>query len=71
MQSVFIKDIGSLHGTFFNNTRLKKHQAQVIKDGDLIQFGIPIDRGSEVNSACIMRAGIQFGTSRYVTSLQS
>ncbi|KAM0481450.1 hypothetical protein ACHAPX_003558 [Trichoderma viride] len=61
--SVFIKDIGSLHGTFFNNTRLKKHQAQVIKDGDLIQFGIPIDRGSEVNSACIMRAGIQFGTS--------
>ncbi|PNP42911.1 hypothetical protein TGAMA5MH_05657 [Trichoderma gamsii] len=60
--SVFIKDIGSLHGTFFNNTRLKKHQAQVIKDGDLIQFGIPIDRGSETNQACVMRAGIQFGT---------
>ncbi|KAM0451315.1 hypothetical protein ACHAO4_005987 [Trichoderma viride] len=66
-RSVFIKDIGSLHGTFFNNTRLKKHQAQVIKDGDLIQFGIPIDRGSETNPACIMRAGIQFGS---LSSLQ-
>ncbi|KAL7927852.1 hypothetical protein ACQKWADRAFT_278019 [Trichoderma austrokoningii] len=59
--SVFIKDIGSLHGTFFNNTRLKNHQAQALKDGDLIQFGIPIERGSEISPPCIMRAGIQLG----------
>lgn len=69
MQSVFIQDIGSLHGTFYNDTRLKKHQAQAVKDGDIIQFGIPIDRGSETNPPCIMRTGIQFGTPRYVPIL--
>ncbi|KAK6452682.1 hypothetical protein ACSS6W_003244 [Trichoderma asperelloides] len=61
-QRVFIKDIGSLHGTFYNDTRLKKHQAQAVKNGDLIQFGIPIDRGSETNPPCIMRARVEFGT---------
>ncbi|RFU77589.1 hypothetical protein TARUN_4671 [Trichoderma arundinaceum] len=60
-QRVFIKDVGSLHGTFYNNNRLKKHQAQALKDGDHIQLGIPIDRGSETCPACIMRVAIQFG----------
>lgn len=69
MQRVFIKDIGSLHGTFYNDTRLKKHQAQAVKNGDLIQFGIPIDRGSETNPPCIMRARVEFGTARYVTNV--
>ncbi|KAL7786642.1 hypothetical protein V8C37DRAFT_391959 [Trichoderma ceciliae] len=60
-QRVFIKDIGSLHGTYYNNNRLKKHQAQAVKDGDLIQFGIPIDRGLDTCPPCTMRVAVQFG----------
>ncbi|KAM0248642.1 hypothetical protein ACHAQJ_009384 [Trichoderma viride] len=60
-QRVFIKDIGSLHGTFYNDTRLKKHQSQAVKNGDLIQFGVPIDRGSDTCPPCIMRVALQFG----------
>jgi hypothetical protein len=71
LQRVFIKDIGSLHGTFYNDTRLKKHQSQAVKNGDLIQFGVPIDRGSDTCPPCIMRATIQFGALRYASTLLS
>lgn len=66
-QRVFLKDIGSLHGTFINNTRLKKLQAQAVKDGDYIQFGIPVDRGTDTCPPCIMRVTVQYGAPKYVS----
>ncbi|KKO97142.1 hypothetical protein THAR02_10753 [Trichoderma harzianum] len=60
-KAVFLSDVGSLHGTFYNDTRLKPHQIQAIKDGDLIRFGIPVDRGSDICAPCIMEVGVEFG----------
>ncbi|KAL7938908.1 hypothetical protein V8C35DRAFT_90714 [Trichoderma chlorosporum] len=59
--AVFIRDVGSLHGTFYNDTRLKPHQIQAVKDGDRIRFGIPVDRGSDTCPPCIMQVAVQFG----------
>ncbi|OTA05986.1 hypothetical protein A9Z42_0066930 [Trichoderma parareesei] len=59
-QRVFIKDVGSLHGTFYNETRLQKHQSQALKDGDILQFGIAIARGSDTCPPCKMRVGVEF-----------
>ncbi|KAL7959577.1 hypothetical protein V8C34DRAFT_313251 [Trichoderma compactum] len=59
-KAVFLRDVGSLHGTFYNDTRLKPHQIQAIKDGDLIRFGIPVDRGSDICAPCTMEVGVQF-----------
>ncbi|KAL7942437.1 hypothetical protein V8C42DRAFT_332433 [Trichoderma barbatum] len=58
-QSVFIKDSGSLHGTYCNDTRLKPHQIQALRNGDQIRFGIPVDRGSDTCPPCIMRVDLQ------------
>ncbi|KAL7814071.1 hypothetical protein V8C26DRAFT_429998 [Trichoderma gracile] len=59
-QRVFIKDVGSLHGTFYNDTRLQKHQSQALKDGDVLQFGIAIARGSDTCPPCKMRVGVEY-----------
>ncbi|UKZ77893.1 hypothetical protein TrVFT333_005621 [Trichoderma virens FT-333] len=59
------RDVGSLHGTFYNDTRLKPHQIQAVKDGDLIRFGIPVDRGSDTCPPCTMQATVQFGPQGY------
>ncbi|KAL7909715.1 hypothetical protein GGI35DRAFT_395687 [Trichoderma velutinum] len=60
-KAVFIRDVGSLHGTFYNDTRLKPHQIQAVKDGDQIRFGIAVDRGSDICAPCTMQVGVQFG----------
>ncbi|KAL6692483.1 hypothetical protein J3F84DRAFT_382816 [Trichoderma pleuroticola] len=60
-KAVFIRDVGSLHGTFYNDTRLKPHQIQAVKDGDQIRFGIAVDRGSDICAPCTMEVGVQFG----------
>ncbi|KAL6859703.1 hypothetical protein J3F83DRAFT_322973 [Trichoderma novae-zelandiae] len=59
-QRVFIRDVGSLHGTFYNETRLQKHQVQALKDGDVLQFGIPIARGSDTCPPCKMRVDVEY-----------
>ncbi|KAL7820349.1 hypothetical protein V8C44DRAFT_79538 [Trichoderma aethiopicum] len=59
-QRVFVRDVGSLHGTYYNETRLQKHQSQALKDGDVLQFGIPIARGSDTCPPCKMRVGVEY-----------
>ncbi|KAH7148864.1 hypothetical protein EDB81DRAFT_759212 [Dactylonectria macrodidyma] len=61
-QKVYIKDIGSLHGTFKNEQRLTQQVPSSLGTGDIIRFGISIDRGSERYPPCTMEARFKFGT---------
>ncbi|KAK7423637.1 hypothetical protein QQZ08_008992 [Neonectria magnoliae] len=60
-QKVYIKDIGSLHGTFKNEHRLARNARSPIEAGDIIRFGIPIERGSDRYPPCTMEAHFTFG----------
>ena len=46
LQRLRLKDVGSLHGTFLNESdqRLEKDHQVEIKDGDTIRFGVDIMR---------------------------
>ncbi|KAH6985730.1 hypothetical protein BKA56DRAFT_613159 [Ilyonectria sp. MPI-CAGE-AT-0026] len=61
-QKVYIKDIGSLHGTFKNEQRLSKNVPSSVGTGDIIRFGISIDRGADRYPPCTMEARFKFGT---------
>lgn len=60
-QTVFIRDVGSLHGTYHNDTKLREGQSQALSDGDLLKFGISIDRGRENFPQCTMKVALDFG----------
>ncbi|TAQ91513.1 hypothetical protein B7494_g233 [Chlorociboria aeruginascens] len=49
--TVMIQDIGSMHGTYVNHSRLDKEPVEV-EDGDTIVFGAEVRRGPEVFMAC-------------------
>ncbi|KAI0012540.1 hypothetical protein F4779DRAFT_39897 [Xylariaceae sp. FL0662B] len=58
-KTVFLKDIGSLHGTFYTakdasktRARLEKDQAVKLATGDVLQFGIDIFRSKETFPPC-------------------
>ncbi|KAI5462626.1 hypothetical protein BGZ63DRAFT_403835 [Mariannaea sp. PMI_226] len=61
-QQVYIKDIGSLHGTFKNGKPLSRNVLSHFTTGDTIRFGIPINRGVEVYPPCTLEASVKFGT---------
>ncbi|KAJ4142316.1 hypothetical protein NW754_009764 [Fusarium falciforme] len=61
-QKVYIKDNGSLHGTFKNEQRLLRGSYSVLATGDMVKFGIPIERGMERYPPCTMKARLEFGT---------
>ncbi|KAM3506099.1 hypothetical protein MY11210_007698 [Beauveria gryllotalpidicola] len=60
-QTVFIRDLKSLHGTFHNGVQLRAGQSQALKNGDMLKFGICIDRGRESFPQCTMKVGLEFG----------
>ncbi|RMJ10874.1 hypothetical protein CDV36_009497 [Fusarium kuroshium] len=61
-QKVYIKDTGSLHGTFKNEQRLLRNSFAILTTGDMVKFGIPIERGMERYPPCTMKARLEFGT---------
>lgn len=66
-QQVFIKDVGSMHGTFINSSILLKNESTPLEDGDLLKFGIPIERGADTHPPCEIKAHVSYGaTPRYV-----
>ncbi|KAJ6780193.1 hypothetical protein PWT90_04453 [Aphanocladium album] len=60
-QTVFIRDVGSLHGTYHNDTKLRQGQSQALSNGDLLKFGISINRGHDNFPQCTMKVGLEFG----------
>ncbi|KAM5352253.1 hypothetical protein ACJ41O_004976 [Fusarium nematophilum] len=61
-QKVYIKDTGSLHGTFKNGERLGRNIPFILTTGDRLRFGISIDRGKERYPPCTLEARLKFGT---------
>jgi pSer/pThr/pTyr-binding forkhead associated (FHA) protein len=66
---IFIKDIGSLHGTFLNGSQLGRTQAQQLHVGDIIKFGISIERANDKFPQCVMEVEFFFGKPKYVWRL--
>ncbi|CAH0004917.1 unnamed protein product [Clonostachys byssicola] len=61
-QEVSIKDAGSLHGTFVNSLRLQDQESKRLLTGDVITFGVNIDRGADKFQPFEVEATIAFGT---------
>lgn len=61
-QQVYIKDIGSLHGTFKNDVAIERNAKSSLDSGDVLQFGVAIDRGKDKYPPCVMKTRLQFGT---------
>ena len=45
VQSVYLKDVGSMHGTFVQRQSLPKDTMHIVKNGETITFGIEVTRG--------------------------
>ncbi|KAJ5124492.1 uncharacterized protein N7515_008317 [Penicillium bovifimosum] len=55
---VFICDCGSTHGTFVNDAKLVPNVDSPLFSGDIIRFGVSVDRGHEVFEALEVRCSI-------------
>jgi pSer/pThr/pTyr-binding forkhead associated (FHA) protein len=42
---IYIRDFGSTHGTWLNNIKLVTDEATPLLNGDILRFGIDVDRG--------------------------
>ncbi|ODA83662.1 hypothetical protein RJ55_02177 [Drechmeria coniospora] len=62
VKGVFITDIGSLHGTFRNGKPLVPKQRQRLDHGDLLQFGVTVDRSAQRFPPCIIKVALRHGT---------
>lgn len=45
LQNIYICDSGSTHGTWLNNVRLLEYEPTPLINGDVLRFGITVDRG--------------------------
>jgi len=59
-------DIGSLHGTFVNNSRIAKNQTRELRSGDVLRFGTSVQKGLDTFPACEMKILLKHGSSKYV-----
>ncbi|KJZ78754.1 hypothetical protein HIM_02145 [Hirsutella minnesotensis 3608] len=63
-RQVYVKDVGSLHGTWQNGVRLAKDQASRVRSGDILKFGIAVERSLQQFPPCVMRVQIHHGTNK-------
>ncbi|KAF5666841.1 sarcolemmal membrane-associated [Fusarium heterosporum] len=61
-QKVFIKDTGSLHGTYKNDILLHSDMISEVLNGDRLKFGATIERGMQKYPPCTIRTSIKFGS---------
>ncbi|KAJ5372395.1 hypothetical protein N7517_004401 [Penicillium concentricum] len=57
---VFISDCGSTHGTFLNDSKLVTDVNTPLFSGDIIRFGVDVDRGQEVFEAISVRCKVEW-----------
>lgn len=57
---VFITDCGSTHGTYLNDAKLVTDMDTPLSSGDIIRFGVDVDRGQEVFEAIEVRCKVQW-----------
>ncbi|OLN85544.1 Factor arrest protein 10 [Colletotrichum chlorophyti] len=59
-KKLFVKDLGSLHGTYHNSQRMDAQAARELKQGDTLKFGIDIQRGNELFPPCTIVVHYEF-----------
>ncbi|KAI9806745.1 MAG: hypothetical protein M1825_006202 [Sarcosagium campestre] len=59
---LFLEDVGSMHGTFINNQRLRRFSPVAVKNDDVITFGSEVNRGPEMFPARAFRIETQWAT---------
>ncbi|KAK7454322.1 FHA domain-containing protein [Colletotrichum acutatum] len=59
-KKLFIKDIGSLHGTYHNSLKLPPHTAKELTTGDVLKFGIDIQRSNDLFPPCTIQVDWEF-----------
>ncbi|KOS41050.1 hypothetical protein ACN38_g8074 [Penicillium nordicum] len=59
-KTVFITDCGSTHGTYLNDIKLVTDADTPLSNGDIIRFGVDVDRGQEVFEAIEVRFKVQW-----------
>ncbi|KAJ5970855.1 uncharacterized protein N7479_000773 [Penicillium vulpinum] len=64
---VSICDCGSTHGTFLNDTKLATDVDTPLLSGDIIRFGVDVDRGQEVFEAIEVRCKVEWLKPQLVT----
>ncbi|PHH67442.1 hypothetical protein CDD81_54 [Ophiocordyceps australis] len=68
-KSLKITDLGSLHGTFKNGERLVPQEPQLLKQDDILKFGIAINKNDKYFLPYTMKASFRFGTESRVATL--
>ncbi|KAF4785934.1 FHA domain-containing protein [Colletotrichum scovillei] len=59
-KKLFVKDIGSLHGTYHNSLKLPPHTAKELTRGDIVKFGIDIQRSNDLFPPCTIQVDWEF-----------
>ncbi|OHE99086.1 FHA domain-containing protein [Colletotrichum orchidophilum] len=59
-KKLFIKDVGSLHGTYHNSLKLPQHGAKELTPGDVLKFGIDIQRSNDLFPPCTIVVDWEF-----------
>ncbi|RDL38094.1 uncharacterized protein BP5553_05527 [Venustampulla echinocandica] len=62
--TVTVRDLGSMHGTFLNDTKVPTEQPAEVEDGDVIAFGAEVRRGPEIFPACSFQVNIDWSPYR-------
>ncbi|KAJ6009111.1 hypothetical protein N7499_000935 [Penicillium canescens] len=61
-RNVYILDCGSTHGTYLNEDKLVTHVDTPLTSGDILRFGVDVDRGQEVFEALEVRCEVNWST---------
>jgi hypothetical protein len=57
---IFIRDFGSTHGTWLNNVKLITGEITPLLSGDILRFGVDVDRGDEEFPALCVRCDVKW-----------
>lgn len=57
---ITIRDIGSMHGTYVNDTQLRRHEPRGLSNDDLVVFGAEVKRNLDTFPACAFRVNYEF-----------
>jgi hypothetical protein len=55
-----------MHGTFVNDTQLRRHEPRGLSNDDLVVFGVEVKRNLDTFPACAFRVNYEFLPFKYV-----
>lgn len=62
LQKVYIEDSGSMHGTRLNGAELEPHVRTPLHTGDVLKFGVGIERGQDCHAPYELKVAIRHGS---------